>query len=623
MGPLLVARPAAPAGATSRTTPSGLIIPDLSWTAARFGLVPVRDGWLDDATRAYLTAGEYLAPYEEVHGHDFDPPAWVDVLLRLYPREVYIEVLAALNRAARFSVPVMEFQQRFLHGLAPGMRVVLAAVLAGGVDGQPRWFLARQPLLRAMRLVLTAPEPRGEPDSRIATLLAAADHLTAAVLLTHLAADALRREQPDGEARFGGSGESLAIDLICNQIFNEPHDAGGLVSRTWALWTRHGASLQRSPLAKPPVDLLRDATGLELQDILALGFACWAMTITDRVNGPARVNPFTLVKLPREKVEQFLALFAATADELASELAACTMPWQMLPLQTRPLLRDGDEVVVLDEPFFLEAVTTGLYWRVSNHVRADDPDAWKPWSVAYAEMVEALAEELVQAIAPVLVDGSSAFFTEEDIKAAFATRSYTPPNIDAGINFGIAAVLFEVVNKHMTLEARSGDMTAFKNDVDQAVLGKTKQLDGTAALLQRTPQPPASPLNEPASKVFPVVVCGNHFPANPITRNYVQDCLRSGGLLQAAGIQPLAVIDLDELEACASLAKAGVLLPELLADWLASQYAKGSLTVYLSAVYGGNQVERPDVIVAGLRDAMDAIMPLLNITEDGSGPGPR
>jgi hypothetical protein len=37
-------------------------------------------------------------------------------------------------------------------------------------------------------------------------------------------------------------------------------------------------------------------------------------------------------------------------------------------------------------------------------------------------MVEALAEALVKALAPVLLDGSSAFFTEEDIKAAFATK---------------------------------------------------------------------------------------------------------------------------------------------------------------------------------------------------------
>ena len=152
----------------------------------------------------------------------------------------------------------------------------------------------------------------------------------------------------------------------CNQIFNEPHDVGGMVGRTWALWNRHADGLQRTKLDTTPIDLLKDTTELELAQLLALGFACWAMTTHDRVNGPVRINPFTLVKLPRETVERFLALFATTLEELASELAACELPWQMLPLQTHPLLRIGDEVVVLDEPFLLEAVTTGLYWRVSN-----------------------------------------------------------------------------------------------------------------------------------------------------------------------------------------------------------------------------------------------------------------
>jgi hypothetical protein len=184
--------------------------------------------------------------------------------------------------------------------------------------------------------------------------------------------------------------------------------------------------------------LARQPTLRAMRMVLALGFSCWAMTTHDRVNGPVRINPFTLVKLPRETVERFLALFATTPEELASDLTACELPWQMLPLQTRPLLRICDEVVVLDEPFLLEAVTTGLYWRVSDHVRKDDPEAWRPWSVAYAEMVEALAEELIRALAPVLLDGSSAFFTEEDIKAAFATRKETPPNIDAGVDFGMA-----------------------------------------------------------------------------------------------------------------------------------------------------------------------------------------
>jgi hypothetical protein len=611
IGPLFAAGSAIP---VARTTPSGLVVPDLSWTAARFGLVPVRDGWLDNGVGAYLTAGEYLGPFELAHGHDFDPPAWADVLLRLHPGELYVQLLAALNRAARFRDPVFEYQERFLRRLGPGLRIVVASVLAGGVDGRLRWFVARQPALRAMRMVLAGPAAADEPDERVAALLAGIDPETAAMMLVHLAADALRGQQPDAEERFGGTSESLAIELACNQIFNEPHDVGGMVSRTWALWNRHGAALRRAKLEKPPLDLLKDATGLELAQLLALGFVCWAMTTQDRVNGPVRINPFTLVKLPREAVERFLALFASTPAELGAELAECELPWQMLPLQTRPLLRIGEEVVVLDEPFLLEAVTTGLYWRVSDHVRNGDPDAWRPWSVAYAEMVEALAEELINALAPVLLDGSSAFFTEEDIKAAFATKRETPPNIDAGVDFGMGVTLFEIVNKHMSLQARSGDLEAFKTDVDQAVITKAGQLDGTAALLQRDPQPPASPLQKPAGTVFPIVVCGNHFPVNPVTRNYVEERLRGSGKLQASGIKPLAVIDLDELESCVSLARAGVLLPDLLAGWLADvSYRKGSLTLYLWATYGGNQLERPPHVAADLREAMDAILPLLDI----------
>ena len=128
--------------------------------------------------------------------------------------------------------------------------------------------------------------------------------------------------------------------------------------------------------------------------------------------------------------------------------------------------------------------------------------------------------------------------------------------------------MFEVVNKAMSLAARTGGVEAFKEDVKQAILKKTGQLDGTIALLRRDPQPAASPLKKPAAKVFPIVVCSNHFPLNPVTRNYIEELLRSTGILRDPGIERLAIVDLDELEAFASLAKAGDLLPEVLTDWL-------------------------------------------------------
>jgi hypothetical protein len=414
------------------TTPSGLIVPGPPSSAGIPGLVRARDAWLDDATAVYLTASDYIAPWEAAHGRVYNSSAWIDALLRLYPGEVYADALAALNRATRFRDPVQEYQRRFLMRLPSGLRAAAELAIGGAADGQPRWFLARQPLLRAIRLALTAPPPRGDPDPHVAELLAPADHLAAAILLTHLAADGLDGQQAADEERFGGTSKSLAIEIVCNQIFNEPHDAGGVIARTWALWTRHAAALERAKLPKLPTDLLQDATGLLLEEILAVGFACWAMTIADRVDGLVRINPFTVVNLPRETVEQFLARFSSRPAELAKALQASAQPWQMLPLQSRPLLRVADDaVVVLDESFLLDAITTGLYWRVSDHVRQDDPEAWRPWAVAYAEMTEALAEELIKALAPSRNDGSSAFFTEEDIKAAFTKKKGAfPRNAD-------------------------------------------------------------------------------------------------------------------------------------------------------------------------------------------------
>jgi hypothetical protein len=298
-------------------------------------------------------------------------------LLRLYPGELYVQFLASLNRATRFTDAALECQQRFLSRLSPGLCRLIEAVLAGGTDGQPRRFLARRPVLRAMRLVLTAEPPQGDPDPRIAKFLTGIDPETATTMLVHLAGDSLRRQQPEGEGQLGGTGESLAMEVVCNQIFNEPHDTGGMLSRTWALWTRHATSMHREKLGRDPLALLEEATGLKLAEVLALAFAYWAKTVENRIDGPVRINAFTLVKLPRETVECFLALFSMTFKELAVALGTCELPWQMLPMQTRPLLRLGDEVVVLDEPFLWEAVTTGPRPR-SRRRRTSTPASTSP-----------------------------------------------------------------------------------------------------------------------------------------------------------------------------------------------------------------------------------------------------
>jgi hypothetical protein len=67
-------------------------------------------------------------------------------------------------------------------------------------------------------------------------------------------------------------------------------------------------------------------------------------------------------------------------------------PWQMRPLQARPLLRLGDDVVVLDERHLVERVTRGLYWLVHDHEKETYGDkARGAWTQVWSGMAASRA----------------------------------------------------------------------------------------------------------------------------------------------------------------------------------------------------------------------------------------
>ncbi|HEX9520336.1 MAG TPA: hypothetical protein VF940_29660 [Streptosporangiaceae bacterium] len=123
--------PAAPTMPTS-TTASGLLLPDMSSTAAMLGLVPVPEpnAWIGELTGAYLIAGEYLGPCEAARGRAFDRDAWISALLALHPRDQYLYQLAALNHATNDLALLDEYQQRFLARTATDVAEVVRLALA-------------------------------------------------------------------------------------------------------------------------------------------------------------------------------------------------------------------------------------------------------------------------------------------------------------------------------------------------------------------------------------------------------------------------------------------------------------------------------------------------------------
>lgn len=616
-----------PVPAPSRRSASGLVLSGVPPAAWMPGLTPAPEGyeWLGNLLGVYLPAREYLGPFEAARGRDFDRDAWVRVLLARFPTEEYLCQLAILNHAATSDELTAPFVERFLDGIAVDAAETVRRAMAGGIDGFPRSFLARQLVLRAMRIVLVPPPAAtgGAPDPALEASLAGIDQETAAVLLVHLAGDALCQERQPGEARFTGTAESLAMEMNANTLFNDRDDNGDLLARYRMLWLDYGTRLKRYTPRMPPADMLREAAGIGLDEMIALAFAYWGYLQGRGPGDPVRVKAMAAeaMTIPRADVETFLGLFSCTPASLAQELRECPRPWQMRPLQARPLLRLGDDVVVLDERYLVERVTRGLYWLVHDHEKETYGDkARGAWTQVWSEMVETRAEDQLRQMAPSLFGGGRAFFTEEALQAAFPRTK----NCDAGIDFGGDLVLAEVVSGTVKVQTRElADPASFVQDTERIVLGKARQLYVTAANLLRRPQPGNSPLTVPPSRVFPVVVISGQYPVNPLTIRYINEQLTAEGHRPDGTVQPLTVMDLEELEGChALLQRKGRTLPQLLDAWRASPYRDAAFRNYLAHEIGGQELGRPADVEDALAESFEVIQRLLGTPAAWTRPEP-
>ena len=511
-------------------------------------------------------------------------------------------VLVALNHAAHHPHLAEAYQERFLARLNPAMAENVRRALDGRADGVRRALLARQPVLRAMRTVLTHRDParrsigrkpqRGGAGTGSGTGRDASGppggHPAA------LPADCRR-------VTIGGLPQSLAMEMVANGLFHSNERADVLLARTRMLWSTYGAQidLAKLKLRARPLDLLTEATGLDIDDIAALTAAYYGYIRALQPDMLPGVNAFAGIAVSRQTIETYLGSFASNMDELADKLGACTESWQLLPIQERPLLRVGEVLFVLDEQYLIERATQGLYWFAHEKERElDGQRGCTRWNGAYASMVERRVEDQLRRMTPRLVGGASAFFTEENLQAAFPGRK----NADAGIDYGDLVLLAEVVTTQVALATReNADVTAFGNDIKKFFLKKAGQLDETASSLLRDPQPDGSPLGKPARRILPVVVRGGQFPINPVTRRHIEDVLQNDRLLNyrrpAVPIAALAPVDLEELEICEALRETRNLsLHDLIRQWQQSDdYAESSFRAFLGKTYGGPFARQADL----------------------------
>jgi hypothetical protein len=236
-----------------------------------------------------------------------------------------------------------------------------------------------------------------------------------------------------------------------------------------------------------------------------------------------------------------------------------------------------------------------------------------------SEIVETRVEDQLLRMAPALIGGKRAFFTEEHLQTAFqGTR-----NCDAGIDFGGDVVLAEVVSGTVKVATRElADVASFREDAERIVLAKARQLYVTAANVLRNPQPASSPLTAPPCRIFPAVVIGGQFPVNPLAIRYINEELASEGHRPDGTMRQLTVLDLEELEGCDALLqrKGLTLLPQLLDAWRASPYCDAAFRNYLAFQIGGQELGRPSDVRNALAESFAVIQERLGAEGTWSPP---
>jgi hypothetical protein len=441
----------------------------------------------------------------------------------------------------------------------------------------------------------------------------------AAVLLTHAAGSTLDARSEDSGESLAGLPAFLVLEVVRTAALGQTIDLYAAIDRVVRLWRHFGDRVTRGGLGRSPLELLREASELELEEILGAGFALLTRRITG-LNGGSIFDPPDLgILMEAEKKEAFLKLVARDAEAFAAALSEQESRFGFLPFERTPVLITERGLLVLDEDYLWARVSTGLYWIVHDYLKfekAPGTDTNLRWNDAYGEMVELFAEDSLRAMAPRLLgesEAGSTFYTEEDFQAAYEEGK----KCDAATYYGGTLLMTEVVSGRLSVPTRiEGSVEQFKKDTDRLVIDKCRQLHEAATAVLADEHALTGFAPTPHLRVVPVIVVAGGYPVTPPTMSYVRETLGGTRLLDDARVEALSIIDLEELEMLEGLAEHGATPVGVLETWHHSSTPHVPLKNFLIRSGMWDVSKRPSRMVASVDATFERVIDALRIPRD-------
>jgi hypothetical protein len=510
-----------------------------------------------------------MAAYATATALGLEPSAFEELEARVsgLPREsclvILSEVLARLWRIGHDPRRHLDLAQAFF-GPTPALERLIRFVVAG----PSRVVFSEQGLVALQRLLLLHGQDgpvRELTDDELISLrwavLAVADLIGPG-----------EDELPSATPR-----DWLAY-LTQNMAFNARDNIGNALARTWAIYVELADELGPTdvPTYAPINDWMTDRFGLDARRQLAIGFLLYAHTAIDDQEQASKgvVNP-ALIEDAANRMELTAAEANAACDLLVAPAAwyreqfqtstSAAFSWGLVPMAQRPFLRLSNDALLLLSPRALHSwLTSGVHYRLLDAAKAKAGKKGVSTFTAYAgHLVERYVLDLVRSAHP-----------EPRLPAAgkvYGERKYGngAATSDVIVSYPTEMVLLEVSSPRLSTKTLvGGDQNAVRDELWRIVGGRIGQLRRVIEALkpaERTQKPKAEIEGLDGTKTArfrPVVVTVAQLGLHPPLDDFLTEVQPQ--TLQRPDIEPLEILDLEDLEALIGMVEGGITLAELL-----------------------------------------------------------
>ena len=528
--------------------------------------VPQRHGEMDNI-KPYVK-------YSELFGRRPTQDEFIDRLRRIGLRSLMVSLSSLMQIVYNDGVGTPRLQARLaIRALTPQMLERLRRLPNAG---ERVVFFPQQALFTMKFAALHSPDDVDHrPDDQFR------DELVEILLMASEFLDDIAVPSSRDEAR-----RVLLSHVVRNFLLNATDQFRYMLPRAALLYVNlpNEPELRDDPDFLDIASIFREATSFALRDFIAFGLAFFPWFIDQsELRGTFTVdrqsiNPntfFSNARIEPETAQRLLEALSHTYGSLASDLrerlarqpGALRDAYDFLPFMKKPLYRVRDDVLV---PFHLGYLAAkfsgGIYWTIFDHLNG--PERLR-FSRFFGRVFELYVRRAIQRAIPDHTGLARRVYPEFPYQVKAGDRRTS----DVIVVYDRAAIFIEATASRIKMEdtAITGDRTAFDGDTDKILLEKAKQLTDRIRDFRAGLYTIGGLTDRDIPTIYPVIATLQSLPESSITWAYFNERLRNEGLLQDARIEPLQLLDIEEIEILEGVLPQCVSLLEILGRRMADR----------------------------------------------------